>query len=116
MDHLPGPMAGPVGSDRARAGCSLPLRAEPRHRPMALDQCGQPRGGGGLGGLFHAVLLVRGELRHRRRGVLAWIALMRLGLGPGASWHTVTAILGGCAVLSVTIFCGYAIVFSTAPM
>src|SRR3954465_505373 len=31
--------------------CSLPLRAEPRHRPMALDQCGQPRGGGGLGGL-----------------------------------------------------------------
>src|SRR4051794_1685861 len=48
--------------------CSLPLRAEPRHRPMALDQCGQPRGGGGLGGRFHAVLLVRGELRHRRRG------------------------------------------------
>ncbi|TKB30160.1 MAG: LysE family translocator, partial [Mesorhizobium sp.] len=26
------------------------------------------------------------------------------------------AILGGCAVLSVTIFCGYVIVFSTPPM
>lgn len=50
------------------------------------------------------------------KSVLAWIALVTLGLGPDASAHTVAAILGGCAVLSVTIFCGYAIVFSTAPM
>jgi threonine/homoserine/homoserine lactone efflux protein len=28
----------------------------------------------------------------------------------------VVIILAGCAVLSVTIFCGYAIVFSTGPM
>ena len=63
-------------------------------------------------------LYLRGLLMHlsNPKSVLAWIALMTLGLGPGASWHTVTAILGGCAVLSVTIFCGYAIVFSTAPM
>jgi cation diffusion facilitator CzcD-associated flavoprotein CzcO len=37
-------------------------------------------------------------------------------LGPEASPNTVAIILAGCAVLSVTIFCGYAIVFSTAPM
>ncbi|MBY5530163.1 LysE family translocator [Rhizobium leguminosarum bv. viciae] len=60
----------------------------------------------------------RGLLMHltNPKSILAWIALVTLGLGPGASSYTVAAILGGCAVLSVTIFCGYAIVFSTAPM
>lgn len=41
---------------------------------------------------------------------------MTLGLGPEATPTTVAIILAGCAVLSITIFCGYAIVFSTAPM
>ncbi|EJC71661.1 putative threonine efflux protein [Rhizobium leguminosarum bv. trifolii WSM2012] len=60
----------------------------------------------------------RGLLMHltNPKSILAWIALVTLGLGPGASAYTVAAILGGCAILSVTIFCGYAIVFSTAPM
>src|SRR5215218_4556667 len=65
------------------------------------------------GSLFRRWLLIH---LSNPKSVLAWIALMTLGLGPGASWHIVTAILGGCAVLSVTIFCGYAVVFSTAPM
>ncbi|ABR62971.1 LysE family translocator [Sinorhizobium medicae] len=65
-----------------------------------------------------AELYRRGLLMHlsNPKSILAWIALVTLGLGPGSSWHTLGAILGGCAVLSVTIFCGYAIVFSTAPM
>ncbi|CDM60552.1 hypothetical protein LPU83_pLPU83b_0572 (plasmid) [Rhizobium favelukesii] len=50
------------------------------------------------------------------KSILAWIALVTLGLGPGASSYTVAALLGGCAILSVTIFCDYAIVFPTAPM
>ncbi len=68
--------------------------------------------------LSRAALYRHGLLMHlgNPKSVLAWIALMTLGLGPDASWHTVAAILGGCAVLSVTIFCGYAVVFSTAPM
>ena len=41
---------------------------------------------------------------------------MTLGLGAEASSATVAVILAGCAMLSITIFCGYAIVFSTAPM
>ena len=41
---------------------------------------------------------------------------MTLGLVPQATSETVLIILAGCAVLSITIFCGYAIVFSTAPM
>lgn len=60
----------------------------------------------------------RGLLMHlaNPKSVLAWIALVTLGLGPGATWHTVVAILSGCAVLSVVVFCGYALLFSTAPM
>lgn len=50
------------------------------------------------------------------KALLGWIATMSLGLGAEASQSTVVIILTGCALLSVTIFCGYAIVFSTAPM
>jgi threonine/homoserine/homoserine lactone efflux protein len=50
------------------------------------------------------------------KAVLAWIALVTLGLGVEASWHDGATILAGCAILSVTIFGGYALVFSTPPM
>lgn len=65
-----------------------------------------------------ASLYWRGLLMHlsNPKSVLAWIALMTLGLGAESSWVDVAAILGGCAVLSVTVFCGYALMFSTGPM
>ena len=60
----------------------------------------------------------RGLLMHltNPKALLGWIATMTLGLGPGATPTTVAIIRAGCAILSVTIFCGYALVFSTAPM
>lgn len=60
----------------------------------------------------------RGLLMHlsNPKAILAWVALLTLGLGPGASPQGVAVILGGCFILSVTIFCGYALVFSTVPM
>ncbi|NIE77155.1 LysE family translocator [Pantoea sp. Ap-967] len=63
-------------------------------------------------------LYQRGLLMHltNPKALLGWIATMSLGLGAEASQSTVAIILAGCAFLSVTIFCGYAIVFSTAPM
>jgi threonine efflux protein len=63
-------------------------------------------------------LYQRGLLMHltNPKALLGWVATMTLGLGPGASSMTVAVILAGGAVLSITIFCGYAIVFSTAPM
>jgi threonine efflux protein len=63
-------------------------------------------------------LYQRGLLMHltNPKALLGWIATMSLGLGAEASQSTVVIILTGCALLSVTIFCGYAIVFSTAPM
>ncbi|QRM32165.1 LysE family translocator [Microvirga sp. VF16] len=68
--------------------------------------------------LRSALLYRRGLLLHltNPKSVLAWIALMTLGLGPGATGPTVALILSGCATLSVTIFCGYAVMFSTRPM
>ncbi|WP_248749792.1 LysE family translocator [Pseudomonas sp. MWU15-20650] len=63
-------------------------------------------------------LYQRGLLMHltNPKALLGWVATMTLGLGPGATPTTVAIILAGCAVLSVSIFCGYAIVFSTEPM
>lgn len=60
----------------------------------------------------------RGLLMHltNPKALLGWLATMTLGLGPEATPTTVAIILAGCALLSITIFCGYAIVFSTAPM
>lgn len=64
------------------------------------------------------LLYQRGLLMHltNPKALLGWIATMSLGLGAEASQSTVAIILTGCAFLSVTIFCGYAIVFSTVPM
>lgn len=50
------------------------------------------------------------------KAVLGWIALVALGLGPEARAADVAVILAGCAVLSVLLFGGYALAFSSAPM
>ena len=59
----------------------------------------------------------RGLLMHltNPKAVLGWIAIMSIGLQPGAEPSTLAAILAGCAVLGILIFCGYALLFSTAP-
>ncbi|WHA41844.1 LysE family translocator [Agrobacterium larrymoorei] len=59
----------------------------------------------------------RGLLLHltNPKAVLGWLAIMSLGLKPGAGPATLAAIIGGCAILGLTIFCGYALLFSTAP-
>jgi len=50
------------------------------------------------------------------KAVLAWIAIMSLGLPENAHGGTLPAIIGGCACLGVIVFGGYAVLFSTAPM
>lgn len=59
----------------------------------------------------------RGLLLHltNPKAVLGWLAIMSLGLKPGAGATTLAAIIGGCAMLGFVIFCGYALLFSTAP-
>lgn len=49
------------------------------------------------------------------KSILAWIALVTLGLGPDASTTVVILMLAGCAVLSVTIFSGMPSCFPRNP-
>ncbi len=85
---------------------------------LASDAKAAAHAGPNGAALSGADLYRRGLLMHlsNPRSILAWIALVTLGLGPGSSWNTLAAILVGCAVLSGVIFCGYAIIFSTTPM
>lgn len=50
------------------------------------------------------------------KAILAWIAIMSLGFRQDAPAGTLPVIIGGCAILGVLVFGGYAIVFSTASM
>ncbi len=60
----------------------------------------------------------RGVLLHltNPKAILGWGAIMTLGLKPDAPAHTLSAIIGGCAVLGFIVFVGYALLFSTAAM
>jgi len=47
------------------------------------------------------------------KAVLAWVAILSVGVQPGAPiWQTV-AMFAGCAMLGFTVFGGYALLFST---
>ncbi|MFA5968421.1 MAG: LysE family translocator [Sphingomonas sp.] len=50
------------------------------------------------------------------KAVLAWIAIMSLGLQHDAPAGVLPAIIVGCALLGIFVFGGYAVLFSTAPM
>lgn len=65
-----------------------------------------------------ARLYRRGVLLHltNPKSILGWIAIMSLGLRPDAPSYTLQAIIAGCAILGVTVFVGYALMFSTALM
>ncbi len=57
----------------------------------------------------------RGLLIHlsNPKAVLAWAALFSLGLSDDAPVSMLAKALGGCVLLSATIFVGYAVVFSS---
>lgn len=66
----------------------------------------------------HASLYRRGLLMHltNPKAIMSWLAVISLGLQPNSPSFVLPAILAGCAVLGITIFGGYALLFSTAPM
>jgi threonine/homoserine/homoserine lactone efflux protein len=66
----------------------------------------------------YCLLYRQGVLMHigNPKAVLSWMAIMSLGLRPDAPIGTLPTIIGGCAVLGIIVFGGYAILFSTAPM
>ncbi|OCC00629.1 amino acid transporter [Labrys sp. WJW] len=60
----------------------------------------------------------RGLMLHltNPKSILAWIAIMSLGLKSDAPGYTALAIIAGCAVIGLTTFGGYALIFSARPM
>lgn len=60
----------------------------------------------------------KGVLLHlsNPKAILGWIAIMSLGLQPDAPSDTIPIILSGCAVLTLTVNLGYAVLFSTGAM
>lgn len=60
----------------------------------------------------------RGVLMHigNPKAVLAWLAIMSLGVDQAARPAAVAVALIGCIILGVIVFSGYALLFSTAPM
>lgn len=60
----------------------------------------------------------QGVLMHvgNPKAVLSWIAIMSLGLRNDTPSGVLPTIIGGCALLGVLVFGGYALLFSTAPM
>lgn len=63
-------------------------------------------------------LYLRGLMLHltNPKAILAWIAIMSLGLSDERHAATSLTIILGCAVLGVLVFGGYAIAFSTHSM
>lgn len=65
-----------------------------------------------------ASTFVRGYLMHltNPKAILGWIAIMTLGLTPDTPAIVLLALLAGCAVISMSFNCGYALLFSTDAM
>ncbi|QDY44107.1 LysE family translocator [Candidatus Pantoea soli] len=63
-------------------------------------------------------LFRQGMLMHvgNPKAILTWVAIMSVALKPDAAAATLPLIIGGCAAICITVFCGYALLFSTAAM
>jgi len=48
------------------------------------------------------------------KSILAWLSIATLALPAGAPLSTVVALVGGCLLLGIGVFGGYAVAFSTA--
>lgn len=61
-------------------------------------------------------LLMRGYLLHvtNPKAIFAWLAIITLGMPAGAPASVAVFIVGGCLLLGITCFIGYAILFSTS--
>jgi threonine efflux protein len=47
------------------------------------------------------------------KAVLSWLATVTVGIPAGASPHLAWVVVGGCMLMGVAIFGGYALAFST---
>ncbi|MDK1375942.1 MULTISPECIES: LysE family translocator [unclassified Sinorhizobium] len=50
------------------------------------------------------------------KAIFAWIMLVSLGMPPGAPVTVTATFIGGCMLIGLVSFCGFAIVFSLSPV
>jgi threonine/homoserine/homoserine lactone efflux protein len=64
------------------------------------------------------LLYRQGVLMHigNPKAIMSWLAIMSLGFREDAPAGILPAIVGGCALLGITVFGGYAVLFSTASV
>lgn len=86
----------------ARSAMSSSPQADPANSPA-------PNG--------HLRTYLRGAAMHltNPKAILVWLSIVSLALPPGAQSRDALRIVLGCVVLGLLVFCGYALVFSTAP-
>ncbi|MCM2440403.1 LysE family translocator [Agrobacterium vitis] len=60
-------------------------------------------------------IFLRGYLIHltNPKAIFGWLAIISLGVPVDASLGSVVLVVGGCLTTGFTVFCGYALVFST---
>ncbi|HBF32635.1 LysE family translocator [Rhizobium sp.] len=61
-------------------------------------------------------IFLRGYLIHltNPKSIFGWLAIISLGLPADASTGSVVFVVGGCLITGFSVFCGYALLFSTA--
>lgn len=61
-------------------------------------------------------LFLRGYLIHltNPKAIFGWVAIISLGLPADAALGSVAMVVGGCLITGFSVFCGYALLFSTA--
>lgn len=77
-----------------------------------------PKGSAERGALRYRTLYRQGVLMHigNPKAIMSWIAIISLGVRQDTPAGGLPAIVGGCVLLGIMVFGGYAIVFSTASM
>ncbi|MCY1545260.1 homoserine/Threonine efflux protein [compost metagenome] len=76
------------------------------------------KGSAERGALRYHTLYRQGVLMHigNPKAIMSWIAIISLGVRQDTPAGGLPAIVGGCVLLGIMVFGGYAIVFSTASM
>ncbi|MGL4861151.1 MAG: LysE family translocator [Enterobacteriaceae bacterium] len=70
------------------------------------------------GRVVYGRLFRQGILMHvsNPKAILTWVAIMSVAFKPDMAVSTLPMLMFGCAAISVVVFCGYALLFSTAVM
>lgn len=70
----------------------------------------------GIGGESNKALFLRGAAMHltNPKAIFVWLSIVALALPAQAEWDDALWLVAGCVPIGLAVFCGYALLFSTA--